>query len=154
MTELSSAEIEIVTCQSAEIPREYWEPPFWDVRFETRDGRTIFLDPSLSLDVGPDGVVRQTVRGLRYCSTTDIEDRLSDGYAAVIYASQKAIELTGNDRSAVYAEHLLRIAFNRSDILVGHIKSGYIDGARQGYSYREYGYMGKALPSPKPRRSL
>jgi hypothetical protein len=154
MTDIYSAEIVITADRNEEIPREIWEPLFWDMRFEPRDGQTIFLDPSLTLEVSPKGEVKQSVKGLRYCSTHDIEDRLSEGYAALADASRKAIELAGSDRSAVYAEHLLRIAFDRSDLWIGHIKSGYIAGAAQGYSYRGYGYSGKALPSPKPRRNL
>lgn len=129
-------EITPITDKDALIPSDLWDPSYRDTRFTegTSDGRTIFVDPSVTMN--PDRSIGEAGEGLSY----DYSDRIHEwkGFGVLREAIDKALEEVGNARSARFAEVMLRHAFNDQTLFLGHMKAGV--NRSSGYSYKIYGY--------------
>lgn len=125
-----------ITDRDQIIPDSLWNPHYTNSRFtrNTTGALTIFVDPEVTLISNE--FVDEIGENLHYVYSDRLAQWLShDTYQEII---KKAAEEVGNNRSAKFAELMLRYALEDDSIWLGHICAGV--NRYNGYSYRIFGY--------------
>lgn len=125
-----------ITDKDQEIPLAFWDPHYTDRRFTqgTVDGLTIFVDPSVHLV--PSTYVDEISQDLTYSYIDRLATAL--GEKIIHEARISAAAELGTNRTARFAEHMLRYAFQDESLFLGHLRAGV--NRSDGYAYHIYGY--------------